>query len=41
MTEDDHLDERLGRLTPDDVAIDIIGCCLLPSPVAGHLGARG
>ena len=41
MTEDDHLDERLGRLTPDDVAIDIIGRCLLPSPVAGHLGARG
>ena len=41
MTEDDHLDERLGRLTPNDVAIDIIGRCLLPSPVAGHLGARG
>lgn len=28
------------RLTPDDVTIDILGRCLLPSPVADHLGAR-
>lgn len=31
----------MRRLTPDDLAIDILGRCLLPSPVAGHLGARG
>ena len=41
MTEDEHSAEGLGRLTPDDLAIDILGHCLLPSPVAGHLGARG
>lgn len=28
-------------MTPDDVTIDILGRCLLPSPVAGRLGARG
>lgn len=28
-------------LTIDDVAVDVLGRCLLPSPVAGHLGARG
>jgi len=27
-------------LTADDVAIDFLGRCLLPSPVAEHLGAR-
>jgi 6-phosphofructokinase 1 len=31
----------MGPLTPDDVAIDILGRCLLPSPVAVRLGARG
>ena len=41
MTETDDHDEGMGRLTPADVAIDILGRCLLPSPVAGHLGARG
>ena len=41
MSEDDPSDERMGGLTPDDVAIDILGRCLLPSPVAGHLGERG
>jgi 6-phosphofructokinase 1 len=41
MTEADHPDARRGRLTPDDLAIDILGRCLLPSPVAGHLGERG
>jgi 6-phosphofructokinase 1 len=36
-----HDDEPMGRLTPGDVEIDILGRCLLPSPVAGRLGARG
>jgi 6-phosphofructokinase 1 len=31
----------MSRLAPQDVSIDILGRCLLPSPVAGHLGARG
>jgi len=31
----------MSRLTPQDVSIDILGRCLLPSPVAGHLGERG
>ena len=37
--QDDSVSAR--RLSADDVAIDILGRCLLPSPVAGHLGARG
>ena len=37
----DDLGESAGPLTPADLAIDILGRCLLPSPVAGHLGARG
>jgi 6-phosphofructokinase 1 len=41
MTEADPGDEGMGPLTPGDLAIDILGRCLLPSPVAGHLGARG
>jgi 6-phosphofructokinase 1 len=28
-------------LTPADLAIDILGRCMLPSPVTGHLGERG
>jgi 6-phosphofructokinase 1 len=28
-------------LKPEDVAIEVLGRCLLPSPVAGHLGVRG
>ena len=40
MTQNDHHDEDMARLTPDDLAIDIVGRCLLPSPVAGHLGER-
>ncbi len=40
MTQDDHRDEGTARLTPDDLAIEIVGRCLLPSPVAGHLGER-
>jgi 6-phosphofructokinase 1 len=40
-TADDYPDEGMGRLRPDDVAIDILGRCLLPSPVADRLGARG
>ena len=31
----------MARLTPADVAIDILGRCVLPSPVATHLGALG
>jgi 6-phosphofructokinase 1 len=30
----------MSKLTPDDLAIDILGQCRLPSPVADHLGAR-
>ena len=30
----------MDRLTPADLAIDILGKCLLPSPVTGHLGER-
>ena len=30
----------MSTLTPDDLAIDILGQCRLPSPVADHLGAR-
>jgi 6-phosphofructokinase 1 len=41
MTGGIHPDERADRLTPDNVAIDILGRCLLPSPVARHLGERG
>ncbi len=41
LTDDDHRGERMARLTPGDVAIDILGRCLLPSPVTGHLGERG
>ena len=41
LIEDNCYDEGVGRLTPDDVAIDILGRCLLPSPVANHLGERG
>jgi hypothetical protein len=29
---------RLSAVTPDDVAIKVLGKCLLPSPVAEHLG---
>ncbi len=36
MTRDDQ--HGLGQLTADDLAIEILGRCLLPSPVAGHLG---
>ena len=38
MSADDHHEQGLGRLTPHDLAIDIVGRCLLPSPVASHLG---
>jgi len=31
----------MHALTAADVAIDVLGRCLLPSPVAGHLGERG
>ena len=31
----------MDRLTPEDLAIDILGRCLLPSPITGHLGERG
>ena len=31
----------MRSLTSADVAIDVLGRCLLPSPVAGHLGERG
>ena len=41
MTEDGQYAEGPDRLAPDDVAIDILGRCLLPSPVASHLSARG
>ncbi len=39
--ESDFHDERIGQFTADDLAIDILGRCLLPSPVASHLGERG
>jgi 6-phosphofructokinase 1 len=31
----------MGPLTAADVSIDVLGRCLLPSPVADHLGERG
>ena len=37
----DFHDERIGQFKADDLAIDILGRCLLPSPVASHLGERG
>ena len=30
----------MAKLAPADLAIDILGRCLLPSPVTGHLGER-
>jgi len=44
MIEQDRYDEEAGPRGPlaaADLAIDIIGRCVLPSPVAGHLGERG
>lgn len=35
-----HRDGHVDPLTPDELAIDIVGRCLLPSPVASHLGER-
>lgn len=42
MSSDERAPEPAGKraLMADDVAIDILGRCLLPSPVAEHLGAR-
>ena len=41
MSDEDRNAAATARLAPADVAIDILGRCLLPSPVASHLGARG
>jgi len=41
MSVGDDTDVCMSRLTPGDVAIDILGRCLLPSPVASHLGQLG
>ena len=38
MTEDHSYDDNTDRLKPEDVSIAILGGCLLPSPVAKHLG---
>ena len=42
MSNNEHAPEDApgARLSTDDLAIDILGRCLLPSPVAMHLGAR-
>ncbi|MFO1206552.1 MAG: ATP-dependent 6-phosphofructokinase [Burkholderiales bacterium] len=42
MSDNGHAPEAAHdkRLTADDLAIDILGRCVLPSPVAEHLGAR-
>ena len=32
---------RNARPLPQDLAIDTLGRCLLPSPVTRHLGERG
>jgi 6-phosphofructokinase 1 len=37
----DNSDLGAGQLSLGDLAIDIVGRCLLPSPVATHLGERG
>lgn len=41
MTQADYQDGRTTRLSPQDLAIDTLGRCLLPSPVTRHLGDRG
>jgi len=38
MTQADHRHERADALTASDVAIDVLGSCRLPSPVASRLG---
>jgi 6-phosphofructokinase 1 len=40
MTQADQ-SGRNARLLPQDLAIDTLGRCLLPSPVTRHLGERG
>jgi 6-phosphofructokinase 1 len=38
MTDVDPHDESMRRLNAEDLAIEALGRCLLPSPVARHLG---
>ncbi len=41
MSLSDHNEEGKNPLRPDDLVIDVLGRCLLPSPVARHLGESG
>ena len=41
MTQGIDPSERSGEIKPDDLAIDVLGRCPLPSPVSRHLGERG
>ncbi len=41
MAQADPENEGTGRVTAEDLVIDVLGRCLLPSPVAHHLGERG
>jgi 6-phosphofructokinase 1 len=40
MTDVDQHDESMRGLAPEDLAIETLGRCLLPSPVARHLGEQ-
>lgn len=41
MTQGIDPSERSGELKADDLVIDVLGRCPLPSPVTRHLGERG
>ncbi len=41
MTQGIDPSERSGEIKSDDLAIDVLGRCPLPSPVTRHLGERG